>query len=86
MEIKIIKNFENDQNTYVVSENGEALVIDPGCECDKISEEILKSSIDEMIPFTEFSVLNFLLFSLSSLIAKSRMSTQSIVHFMLLNF
>lgn len=36
MEINILNNYFNDENTYIISNNNEAAVIDPGIETEKI--------------------------------------------------
>lgn len=38
MEIKKINDLYSDENTYFLIENGEAIVIDPGCSYEKIKE------------------------------------------------
>ena len=40
MEIKILQNRENAENTYIITENERSVVIDPGLDFD----EILKNS------------------------------------------
>lgn len=38
MEIKKLNDFYSDENTYFLVENGEAVIIDPGCPYEKIKE------------------------------------------------
>ena len=38
MKIESIINYEMDQNTYIVSENGDAVAIDPGCRGEQAAE------------------------------------------------